>query len=364
MKKVSEIRNILKKNWEKRDYHVKVLIVCVFITYSAISFYSPWYFFSFGLPLALFNFSFLLPYSFTFFLIYKKKYLKAKIWFSIVYFFHIFSVAVLFFSNETGYHYYHLSLIPISFILFAPEEKLYRKVVNYVNIAAFSYSLFFDVNLFPKYMSYLEQTISFYATLIFNIAGITWTLYIFSVELMRAEKKLKFLASYDQLTSLLNRRAFLEFAEYEIKYFKRAGRPFSVVLIDLDLFKNINDSFGHNAGDLVLSEFGRFLKENLRESDVVSRFGGEEFICLMPDTKEEDAFIILERLRIIDLKVTYKERIVNYSFSAGIFSPDTADSGNRDLELDIVLEKADTALYTAKNRGRNCIQIYQSGHSV
>ncbi len=358
MKNISEVRNILKKNWDAQDYHVKVLTICVFITYSAISFYTPWYLVRFGFRIAFFNFLFLIPYSFTFYLIYLKKCPFAKIWFSMVYFLHILSVTVLFFSRETGYHYYHLSLIPISFILFSPDEAVYRRAVNYMNIAAFFFNIFIDVNIIPLTMSHQEQITSFYATLIFNIAGITWTLYIFSFELMNAEKRLKFLASYDQLTSLLNRRAFIELAGHEIRRFRRSGESFSVILIDLDFFKKINDTYGHSAGDLVLSEFSRLLKENLRESDIVSRFGGEEFICMMPDTGTEDAFNIMERIRSMELKVLCKGKTINYSFSAGVFSPETEGNEAGDLELDAVLEKADIALYNAKQSGRNCISVF------
>ena len=177
---------------------------------------------------------------------------------------------------------------------------------------------------------------------------------------MNAEKRLKFLASYDPLTSLLNRRAFIEFAGYEIRRCRRTGQGFSVVLIDLDFFKKINDTFGHCAGDLVLSEFSSLLKENLRESDIVSRFGGEEFLCLMPDTAAEDAFFIMERIRNIGLKSLYKGKTINYSFSAGIFSPEPDISGSSIPELDTVLEKADIALYNAKQAGRNCISVYKA----
>ena len=177
--KVSEIRNILKKNWDTLDYHIKVLVICIFITYSAISFYTPWYFVRFGFRIAFSNFLFILPYSFTFYLIYRRKFFYAKIWFSMVYFLHIFSVSLFLFSREAGYHYYHLSLIPISFILYSPDESFYRRLVNYLNIAAFFFNIFVDINIMPLSMSHLEELVSFYAALIFNIAGITWTLYIF-----------------------------------------------------------------------------------------------------------------------------------------------------------------------------------------
>ncbi len=361
MKETSAFRLSLEKLWKLQDYHVKVLIICVFITYSAISFYSPWYLCRFGYKLFLFNIFFLLPYTFTFYLIHRKAYLAGKLWFSISYFFHIFSVSVLFFSKETGYHYYHLSLIPVSYILFSPDEKKYRLFMNCLNIAAFLFSIFFDLNIFYKPLSGTEQLVSFYITLIFNIAGITWTLYIFSIELMNAEKKLKFLASHDQLTSLLNRRAFIDFAEQELKWFKRTRRIFTVVLIDIDYFKRINDTYGHSAGDFVLSEFSSALRKNLRETDILARFGGEEFICLMPGIDSSSAYNIIDRIRgdKSNFQVRYRDSLIEYSFSAGVYSPDT-DFENDDLVFDHIFDKADSSLYTAKQSGRNRVCVYEN----
>ena len=348
---------LFKNFWKKQDYHVKVLIVCVLITYSAMSVYTPWYFIRYGYKIGIFNILFVIPYSITFYIISKKRLLAAKVWFYIVYFFHVFIISILFFETGTGYHYYHLSLVPISFILFSPDEWKSRMTLNYLNILAFIFSTFYDVNLFHIIMSDTEQFLLFYTALVFNIAGITATLFVFSYELMNAEKKLKFLASHDQLTSLLNRRSFVDFADYELKRFRRGGRVFSIVLIDLDFFKKINDSYGHCAGDLVLKSFSTLLKNNLRDTDIISRFGGEEFICLMPDTTSKDASLILDRIREKkgNFKVSYKTAVIEYSFSAGIFSPDETD--NEELVFDSVIDKADNALYQAKKTGRGRICI-------
>ena len=231
---------------------------------------------------------------------------------------------------------------------------------NHINIIAFFFSTFYDLNIFHIAISETDQLVSFYLALIFNIAGITWTLFVFSFELMDAEKKLKHLASHDQLTSLLNRRSFVEFLEHEIKVFNRSGRIFSIILIDLDYFKKINDTFGHSGGDFILTEFSSLLKKELRETDIVCRFGGEEFICLMPGTTSSEAINIIGRIRRNpeNFKVQFKKDIIEYKFSAGLYSP--SNDFISELNSDSAIDFAEKALYQAKKSGRDCLTVYQS----
>lgn len=168
-----------------------------------------------------------------------------------------------------------------------------------------------------------------------------------------AEAKLQKLADTDGLTNLLNRRAFMkQYHEHEALAI-RYKQPFCIVLLDLDFFKKINDNFGHNAGDRVLKHATQLLKSGLREVDVCARFGGEEFIALLPNTNVEQAKVSIERIR--------------ESFEAASI---TSDSGKtmqftasfgicewRKTELRQLLKKVDKALYKAKESGRNKIEL-------
>lgn len=169
-----------------------------------------------------------------------------------------------------------------------------------------------------------------------------------------AVARVEHVVSHDTLTGLFNRHHMVQALERELSRADRSGQGFAVVIVDLDHFKQINDTYGHHVGDEVLESFAAIMLEVLRETDIVGRWGGEEFLLLLPDTKPaQRAKVGLHRLR-----TTLKDTIVSTSwphlrvaFSAGIAVPvkgETADS---------VLERADRALYTAKEEGRDCAVV-------
>lgn len=164
------------------------------------------------------------------------------------------------------------------------------------------------------------------------------------------ELELSRLASTDSLTGLPNRRYFLEAAGLQFELVKRFGGAASVVMIDLDNFKLLNDAYGHAAGDKALRNVARACI--LRDIDVFARWGGEEFVALLPSTDEEGALAVAEMLRRAVSAVTVKARSqsINITASLGV-----AQISPRDRVIDEALERADRALYAAKEAGRNCV---------
>ena len=162
----------------------------------------------------------------------------------------------------------------------------------------------------------------------------------------------------DGLTGLFNHSYFYQQVELEVKRFVRYGTPVSLVLIDIDDFKLVNDTFGHLAGDYVLREVAELLQKSMRKSDTTARYGGEEFAILLPETPQEGAFILAERLRdkLASMTFNYGEQTIFATMSIGIaeYSPKT-DSSNADL-----IKKADRALYRAKESGRNQCCLHSS----
>ena len=158
-------------------------------------------------------------------------------------------------------------------------------------------------------------------------------------------------ASHDGLTNLINYRRFQESMDEEMYRARRYKFPLTLIMADIDYFKKINDTFGHQAGNYVLRTFADFLIDSLRKSDVIARYGGEEFAMLLPETPLDGAFMLAERLRmnISSLKINYGEHQIQLTASFGVasFTPDSSDS-NADL-----IKKADAALYRAKESGRN-----------
>jgi diguanylate cyclase (GGDEF)-like protein len=162
------------------------------------------------------------------------------------------------------------------------------------------------------------------------------------------------LASLDALTGLPNRRCTLELAVAAIETAKAARTPLTIAIIDMDHFKTINDRCGHATGDHVLKEFARAGREALRESDILGRWGGEEFLLLMPDTPVELAVASLERLRtlVFGIRLPATGTGLRVSLSAGLASYDDTVKSFEDL-----IARADAALYTAKNEGRDLIRL-------
>lgn len=153
----------------------------------------------------------------------------------------------------------------------------------------------------------------------------------------------------DPLTSVLNRRGYEEMGAKLFARWKRYGGALSLAVIDLDLFKNINDRFGHTAGDRVLTTVAGQIKSIIRNSDVLCRYGGEEFVLLLPETSADQACELIEKIRlhIENCPFRHKDTPVSVTFSAGVagFAPDD--------DFAAAFERADRAMYAAKQRGRN-----------
>jgi diguanylate cyclase (GGDEF)-like protein len=160
-------------------------------------------------------------------------------------------------------------------------------------------------------------------------------------------QKLEQQAITDGLTGIKTRRFFLEAMSSEWKRAARSGRPFSVVLVDLDKFKEVNDTMGHLEGDLVLARVGRLLEQKCRQSNVVARYGGDEFVILMPETGLEQAQSLSERLRLwLATDPTLSERHVTGSFGVGSFPLHGATAED-------IIRVADAGMYVAKHSGGN-----------
>jgi diguanylate cyclase (GGDEF)-like protein len=159
------------------------------------------------------------------------------------------------------------------------------------------------------------------------------------------------LAGLDPLTGLPNRRAFDARLADEVARAHRTGRPLSLVLLDLDRFKRINDQHGHDTGDQVLASVGEAINHAVRASDFPGRAGGEEFLVVLPDTTTDGAVVLAEKLRasIRTIEVAGLERPVSASFGVATFPIDAADT-------DSLLRIADRALYLAKHNGRDRVE--------
>lgn len=168
-------------------------------------------------------------------------------------------------------------------------------------------------------------------------------------ERVRFEEMLKELANTDTLTGAYTRRRFHELLNEELGRSQRYGHPFSLIMFDIDRFKNINDSHGHGVGDQVLLAVSGHVRTHIRSTDYFARYGGDEFIILLPETGLTEAYALAEKLRqeLTQTQVTTFEKV---SCSFGIYQYQPGDSAED------MLRNTDSALYQAKGRGRNRVE--------
>lgn len=174
-------------------------------------------------------------------------------------------------------------------------------------------------------------------------------------ELMAAQRELERQARTDPLTGILNRGAIVRELEVEIERLRRERGSLCVAMLDIDHFKRVNDTYGHSAGDLVLKEFVRRVETIVRPYDRVGRFGGEEFLLLMPGTFASEALAVCERIRaaVCEAPVETDDAPIPITVSIGV-------AGYRGQPVNTLLTQADAALYRAKEQGRNRVE-FESG---
>ncbi|MBN2816026.1 MAG: GGDEF domain-containing protein [Campylobacterales bacterium] len=180
-----------------------------------------------------------------------------------------------------------------------------------------------------------------------------------TLELEESNKELKLLASVDPLTGLYNRRYFTKSSEQILEIVKRNKTALSTIMLDIDNFKNVNDTYGHKCGDDVIVSVATIVNDSIRKSDIACRFGGEEFVVLLPETDIEGAYIIAEKIR----KKVEEKRVVieggfyiNVSVSVGV----TEYNLKKDINFESIIHRADRAMYSSKESGKNQTSVHSA----
>lgn len=228
------------------------------------------------------------------------------------------------------------------------------------------YSLFYYIGIVDvNYISSHGTSIG----LIFEALFLSY-LVSYNLKIMKAEKEqekikqieLKLLASTDPLTQLYNRRYFKEISETILNLARREKSESSIIMLDIDRFKDVNDTYGHQFGDEVLITLSRTLMNHQRKSDIVCRYGGEEFVILLPNTSLEDARFLAENLRKLVASIHLKpneDTDFQFTISLGVSQVDREN----EKSIENGIKRADEALYTTKSDGRNkvCTQVLKKG---
>ena len=170
------------------------------------------------------------------------------------------------------------------------------------------------------------------------------------------ESKLREMNTRDALTNTYNRRFLDSVLDKEFKRHKRYGHPMSVIMLDIDHFKMVNDKYGHQCGDEVLKSFSSIIQHELRDLDFLARYGGEEFCCLLPETPPDGALLVAERLRKAIEESTYKFQDFKLKITSSL---GVCSSTPEHQEVSKLIELADKGLYQAKEFGRNTVIVAQ-----
>ncbi|MCK8058942.1 MULTISPECIES: GGDEF domain-containing protein [unclassified Fusibacter] len=177
-------------------------------------------------------------------------------------------------------------------------------------------------------------------------------------ELEENLKEIKRLSVTDQLTGIFNRRRFIEVLKYEFSRIGRYGIGFSIIMFDIDHFKNVNDTYGHDIGDFVLKKLSELVQSRLRESDTFARWGGEEFMILMPQSTLETALKLSEAIRQLISNFDFSP-VTQVTSSFGVINY----SDESKIDFEDIISYVDQALYKAKQTGRNRVVAFEKNDS-
>ena len=243
------------------------------------------------------------------------------------------------------------SIVLYSIILIASLNKAKQldNIGFYILASAFLILIMFSfLELFYIYINNLEYA---YTCAVSGAnSGFILVIIGFLTQIMMSEYKvLNSIALTDPLTGMNNRRGLYHLLESIIPSSNRNSECYSVITMDIDFFKKVNDSYGHDAGDIVLREFAKMIKATHRNTDVAARLGGEEFILILPETDKKAALVIAENLRLKTeiLKIEVNEISIKITSSFGV------DTSCSEFDMDELFKNADKALYQSKSTGRN-----------
>jgi diguanylate cyclase (GGDEF)-like protein len=224
-----------------------------------------------------------------------------------------------------------LALLRFISILFSPEGSVRMFTATGVNPSVFFFSSLAQMSMSFAFMLLINYTLA---------------------------NELKELAATDSLTGILNRRTIEVETMRQLAQIKRNGENLAIMMIDVDHFKQVNDRFGHPAGDEVLRRLAHLMRSVVRGTDYIARYGGEEFCILLPGTGEKQAAALAERLRRLysELRVDWNGNLIQSTISIGV-----ADSRQAGTDLETLIKAVDTALYQAKHQGRDKVVRFSEG---
>lgn len=312
--------------------------------------YAMFFYFELQLPsITLMNLVFVAGYCITLVMSHLKLIKQAKLWFFITLMMHVFLLSTLIFSSESYFHLYYL-IIPTGIFVLFEEDEMHEKIgVMLLAVVLFFAAVNYQepplIEIAPKTAELiLISTVT--VIMIETFIVMSW----FNRLVHRYQVRLMDMATKDALTGINNRRTFISEAESMMAHSQRYETKLSLIIMDIDFFKRINDEEGHLAGDYILKKVANVLEMNSRASDRLARYGGEEFVMLLPEANLQQAMDTAEHLRqtIANHMFIYQGDSISVTMSFGV-----TERLVHDTEVNELIKRADSALYQAKRTGRN-----------
>ena len=265
------------------------------------------------------------------------------------------------FGSYLNHHHYFIMYAAVPIIFFPSNQKISIGFVFLLNVGLFV--MFEIVGLAPAedILTMDEATVNVLRTMLSSMVILTLAIFywIYDAFVERGERELEQLSTTDVLTKLLNRRHFESAFKKELAKARRFGSPVSIAFIDIDYFKKINDTYGHGVGDMVIKHISSVMQRNMREGNILARFGGDEFVVLFPNTNTHEAVEAMERVRkaLASTPCMHDGAELQVTISVGVGEVDVNES------LIDANKRADDALYAAKQAGRNVIRSLELAQS-
>jgi diguanylate cyclase (GGDEF)-like protein len=259
---------------------------------------------------------------------------------------------------NSGFHYYLIPIVP--FLMFHDRISTRTAIIGSAGVTAIYLLLrAATIDIVPGFVAPAALRAVDYGNIAIPLVALGVISAYFRVASLEVERDMESLAMTDALTKLPNRRRMRELLDAERTRCARQGHPFGVVLGDIDGFKLINDTCGHDCGDHVLTEVAGTLRGVVRGQDAVGRWGGEEFLFLLPDTDLHGAGIVAEKLRraLVGARISFAERQVPVAMTFGVAVC------TRDSTVEDAISRADRALYSGKHAGKNQV-VLESGDNI
>jgi diguanylate cyclase len=269
-------------------------------------------------------------------------------------------LATYFFGWNSGYFFSTVLVIPIVFLNSNLKQPI-KKIIAFLIGCLLLFLFFFSWSHQSLWVAEKNILHWLYAmNLVFTITILSVTSHFFEMAasdaeraLIVANKKLTGLATTDPVTNLVNRRTMMTRIEQEKERMERGGKPFTLIMIDVDNFKQVNDEYGHDGGDFVLVNLAEMINLSLRKQDVIARWGGDEFLMLLPETELEGGRVVAEKIRsrIIRSPFVYREMDIPVTVTFGVGLCDS------NVGIGSCIRKADQALYQGKQAGKNRVGV-------